>query len=744
MGMPALWRKYERLAPRALVLFASLLVLVHTAIFVWQYWLPIAWWDFWNWVEDYRRYCAGQYALIDLFDQHNEHRIATTRVVLFIDALFFHMSGQVPVVLNLGLLGGAGVMLARLAPPVLPIGRYAAAAFCAACLWSLCAYENLVQPFQIQFGFLVVFVISAAMVIGGIAPAAPGQSGHDAMRRGVVAALLFACATFSMANGMLVLPGLLLALWLRRAPSAAWAGFLPGAAASVFFYLHHYKAVVPAGVAQALPFWWACRLLAFCLYYAGSAFGAWPHVSPIAGTVVLGGLLASAIRACRQRVQGLTSTPAQAALIAIGGFVAASALAAAVGRAGAGVHQALAPRYATISVLGILVGAMLLGSMLPAAMRTRRALWAATGVAVLLLTAINMPGNYALQAGALRRALELDGLALRANTDIGAPLAVMDYKSLADRAETIRFLRDHRLNMFAPRFDPPADVTARLAADPRGMAACADTARGVYEVGTDRAVATGVLADAEGRRSASWVGLRVGDQVLGVVPALFPEPALRRRGGGKRAVFGFVTAVALPPGAGPAWLVGDFGGTLPTCAAPLPVEAVHWRLQAWPLPRAPAAGQPAVAVRPVQGVTPALSAGFAPGADLAAHMPPPSLWWPFVSSGASGDAATGTAQLIVSAPPGADLVVPLAAGPSTTGQWLELRFADGTKRPFPLPALAFPERQWRAFVIPAAMLSAHGGKVTLTAHDDGTGWGQWMAIGTPAFTTAPQVTGQLY
>ena len=39
--------------------------------------------DQWGFVHEYFKYLGGHYFWADLFSQHNEHRLATTRIVLF-------------------------------------------------------------------------------------------------------------------------------------------------------------------------------------------------------------------------------------------------------------------------------------------------------------------------------------------------------------------------------------------------------------------------------------------------------------------------------------------------------------------------------------------------------------------------------------------------------------------------------------------------------------------------------------
>jgi hypothetical protein len=66
--------------------------------------------DQWAFVHQYLNYLGGHFSWADLFAQHNEHRIATTRVVLFVDAILFGMRGLFPVVVTYASLAAMAVI----------------------------------------------------------------------------------------------------------------------------------------------------------------------------------------------------------------------------------------------------------------------------------------------------------------------------------------------------------------------------------------------------------------------------------------------------------------------------------------------------------------------------------------------------------------------------------------------------------------------------------------------------------
>jgi hypothetical protein len=110
-----------------------------------------------------------------------------------------------------------------------------------------------------------------------------------------------------------------------------------------------------------------------------------------------------------------------------------------------------------------------------------------------------------------------------------------------------------------------------------------------------------------------------------------------------------------------------------------------------------------------------------------AKTPGPTIW----SSAARGDEATGDLTLRFAAPPaGFALAVPFATGPNPDGQSLVFQAADGARVDLPVPADTQPG-QWRLAALPAEFLARHPGAVTITARDQGSGAGQWLAIVAP-------------
>jgi hypothetical protein len=165
--------------------------------------------DQWSIVQAYVRYVDGQYHPIDLFSWHNEHRLFTTRLVMFADALLFSMAGVLPIVVTFASLAAIALLLTSLATTKARVLGFAVAIGPA---WTLSQWVNLVVGFQVQHPFVLLFGLCALISLANaLAP--------DARQTSWLAAAL-ACdflAVFSLGSGILiVVPAIAMAIWLRR------------------------------------------------------------------------------------------------------------------------------------------------------------------------------------------------------------------------------------------------------------------------------------------------------------------------------------------------------------------------------------------------------------------------------------------------------------------------------------------------------------------------------------------------
>ncbi len=456
-----------------LATLAAVFVAAHTIVFILKYTSPTPYWDYWDWLTDFHAYAQGHYTLHDLFKPHNEHRIVTTRLLLFADAFWFHLTGWFVLAVNLICLAGIGGLLAhagrtsanRAANATLPALVYVA------WMWSTCQWFNLILPFEVQHALMCVFIVAAALLL---VPATDPASRHKPIWA-ALAAIAFFLALFSVAGGLLALPWLLLLLLARRAPLRPAAVFAVLAAAASALFLWNYHPPHPPRMDVA-TFQDAGKLIEFACAYLGSAFYAVRGVPLIAGAagMTLFAVLGAVIG--RSTWRGAPQTGRAMALYAICGVFVLTAAAAAIARGKGGLAAALEPRYATVSLtfwaaLLPLTTDILLQATGPATHRVIKVTRPALALAIAGIAACSFNKRYATAAESLNSNLASQAESTRRN--VTAPALFGDWyfgqQPAADRA----LLQARHLAMFAPSAQPwPAPATAAALAHATPPSTC--------------------------------------------------------------------------------------------------------------------------------------------------------------------------------------------------------------------------------------------------------------------------------
>jgi hypothetical protein len=284
-----------------------------------------------------------------LWAQHNEHRIPLSKIVLLLDYHLFHGMDVFP----LGCIFLAQLMLLSvLLYAFATIGKLrgavwrAAAGISAVCLFSTAQWENFVSGFQLAF-FLVGLFFSLAML------AVLRSGAHDAVprstqwKRSVLAVLAGAGATYSLANGIIVWPLMILMAVLNRCRRniiafEAISGLLVGGS-----YLYGYK----TRAAQNGPFYWM-RHAKLITVYVVKYVGAPMNFGHLRLALVFGGVAFAAALLILWRI--LFRSNRQPFLLLLASlllFVLGSAFMTALGRLHFGTDQALSSRYSTVALL---------------------------------------------------------------------------------------------------------------------------------------------------------------------------------------------------------------------------------------------------------------------------------------------------------------------------------------------------------------------------------------------------------
>jgi hypothetical protein len=325
------------------------------------------------------------YGLAELYARHNEHRIVVPSLWFLLDIWAFRASQAFLIVLTVvsALLHASVLtwMFRRLehGGPVL----WVFAAVAAGTALSPLAWENLVWSFQVQFiqVWLFATLAFASLTVG---------EGRRDWNRTALAILCGLAATYTMANGLAVWPLLVgLALWrgLRGAP--VWLLVAVGVAVTaveVAGFQPHSTHSDPADT--------VLRPIAVIHYALRYLTGGVAIIGPVArdllGAALVLAVIVMAIEAVLHRGR---NRPEHGVWLALAGFVIASALLTGLGRIGFGLAQADASRYATPSLLFLVV---VFGLVLDRVARSRIPA-AAPVVGIAAVLALLVPGLFLAQ-----------------------------------------------------------------------------------------------------------------------------------------------------------------------------------------------------------------------------------------------------------------------------------------------------------------------------------------------------------
>ena len=303
---------------------------------------PLPHWDEWALFD---HLATGNATLSWLWAQHNEHRILVPKIFFLIDVYSFR--GTQAFLLT-SIFAVQLLQIALLSFSLWTLGGMRGSAWRAGtgliayCILCPTQQENLIWGFQLQF------VIPAAMATLSTLTL---LLYHRKPRLWLLALSIFAAtlATWSLANGMLLWPLLLLAallLGMRRSVLLVIALF---AAGNIGLYLYRYHRPGPTAEFPGLILA-ADRILHYVAVYFGSTFvrhsSGW--IPLLAGTAGLWVAVAIIIRTLPQRG---TSSLLQLELSLLMLLCIATAFITATGRLHLGLEQATASRYQTFALL---------------------------------------------------------------------------------------------------------------------------------------------------------------------------------------------------------------------------------------------------------------------------------------------------------------------------------------------------------------------------------------------------------
>ncbi|WP_145727546.1 hypothetical protein [Nitrospirillum viridazoti] len=678
--------------------------------------------DQWTDFDYTRRLAEGSLRFADLFDQHNEHRIFFPRLIFFLDYLVANNTNTVDLTFNV--LIAAGTLFSILAlyrKLEKDRGIYLGfAAIGTAILFSLSQRENFLWGFQVQFfgavaaaaGAFLAFAVSIERARRGVAAMGPR----------CLAYVLVLVDTYTLSNGILaafLLIPMALALRAGRAIVLATLGWALLLAVSYFLNFHPVQGHSPYLYSLTHPL----DYLGYLSGYLGNLVTCLGIAEPLRSraAILLGAIgLLLTLAALARSLRTWDEPPARVALLALMLFVLGTAMLTALGRITFGMEQAFSGRYVTpVSVFWvahICYWAPL--RRLRDGLGLGLALAGAVVVAGLTLCAVkgHLRGWQEGNAQALTTAKARDAI-------LSDVRDVSTYQSVFPVAEVIvqhvPFMRNHHLSVFA---DPDNRL---LGQKPDWLAVTlANRCIGAFDL-------TALLSSSGGELSLAATGW-AWDQARGkaVARLLFTDAA--------------------------GMVVGYAGGGWPRPDVRLAIPAVRSGAVGWTgfLKAAPATLVRAYALLPghracVVGekITPSDDSHLVPLSSLGAAISVSSA--PALSGGWSQDgqnAAAGSLSLdevVYGSWSGTDgnvgemrvgpftathsrIAFPMVTGPHAENQVAVLLDAEtGIElRRYPL----FTSLTWTGLEIQLPE-AAVGKAVVLEFRDQGTGWGEWSAVG---------------
>ena len=331
-----------------LVLLGGIITGVVSVHMVISTYSSLPYWDEWGLVD---RLATGQpFSLAWLWAQHNEHRIPFSKLFFQADIRLVH-GNQILLLASIFFITVLHVVL--LSWSLRSLGGMRGAAWrigtglVAFLLLSPIQQENLVWGFQLSF------VLPTAMAtLATLALLLHHSSNRKGGRRGLMFLLLSiaaaSVATFSLANGMLLWPVLILAAVLVQTSYSTTVALVLAAAVNIGGYFYHYHLPSQAGPRVSVHNFF--QVLEYIALYFGST---WIHHAtvyvPIAiGIVALAGAVAIVTRVLLRR-DTRSLLMVQLSLLLL--FCMGTAMVTAFGRLRFGIEQAGSSRYQVFTLL---------------------------------------------------------------------------------------------------------------------------------------------------------------------------------------------------------------------------------------------------------------------------------------------------------------------------------------------------------------------------------------------------------
>ncbi|MSP40743.1 MAG: hypothetical protein EXR70_19830 [Deltaproteobacteria bacterium] len=330
---------------RLIVLLVAVLTPVFLALFfIHHYGVNVPHWDQWEFVALLEKVYAGNFSAADLFAQHNEHRLIFPKLFMLLLAAASDYNTLIEMYFGWLLLVLSGVVIFNSYRRSFGWSQSAVLKFLPVpwLLFSWCQYENLLWGWQVTFFMTALAAVLTHSLL---------DSSRALDRYFVVAIFCAIVASFSNSNGLLVWPIGLLQLWTGRKPerlsrSSESVWIFAAACVGILYFIDYAKPQSHPSLLHV--FTSPGSVLRYFLTVLGSPLAVKRGMALGVGIWIAA--LGISIYIVEFRNAAKIAVTFWDALIL---FALLSCLMLAVGRAGFGVGQALASRYTTFTLLGV-------------------------------------------------------------------------------------------------------------------------------------------------------------------------------------------------------------------------------------------------------------------------------------------------------------------------------------------------------------------------------------------------------
>jgi hypothetical protein len=420
--------------------------------------------DEWKFIRDLAETDGSFPPFKYLFAAHNEHVIATYRILQWIDFKLFDLTHGLIIVITLATQILNGYLFARIvcvglcSPSILKVLTLAAAGLAL----SLAQWENLLAAFQVAFPIELMGALATSFLVA--TPIPTGAGGGACWWIGLTAA--FAIAVCSLGSGIAVpVTGVLTLAVLRRRVGVVSAAAAIGITMIGLFLAETWTPRLADIAALQAP----ADLIRFAVCLLGSPFSPDPGVAAPIGVAFLAAwaITVGAIWRSR-RAQRLPLDAGFAAITCLSLILLAALAAVTWRRATLGLPSAFSTRYATLTLFlwlclpGFWLRGLLLSS-LPQLLQRKLALIPLSCIVAAAAWSGLRPDHLA-NIELFRSKVETGGYFMASGAMADAEASIIaPWRPMLEPALT--FLRDRRLNVFSSRWaaqSPTAEQVGRL------------------------------------------------------------------------------------------------------------------------------------------------------------------------------------------------------------------------------------------------------------------------------------------